>query len=98
MPATSIIPSSPGICSTNSTTACTTISSKCLSVPRRIAAAQRPEKGVGETSALSVREQIEREILEGGPMPFSRYMQICLYDPSQGYYSRNAEQFGKAGD
>jgi len=25
-------------------------------------------------------------------------MQICLYDPSDGYYSRNAEQFGKAGD
>ncbi len=25
-------------------------------------------------------------------------MQVCLYDPSQGYYSRNAEQFGKAGD
>jgi SAM-dependent MidA family methyltransferase len=25
-------------------------------------------------------------------------MEICLYDPAQGYYSRNAEQFGKAGD
>ncbi|MFZ3264421.1 MAG: SAM-dependent methyltransferase [Terriglobales bacterium] len=25
-------------------------------------------------------------------------MEICLYDPSEGYYSRNAEQFGKAGD
>ncbi len=25
-------------------------------------------------------------------------MQICLYDPSHGYYSRNADQFGKAGD
>jgi len=31
-------------------------------------------------------------------MPFSRYMQICLYDSSHGYYSANAEQFGKAGD
>src|ERR1700688_1461145 len=31
-------------------------------------------------------------------MPFSRYMEICLYDPAHGYYSRNAEQFGKAGD
>jgi len=47
---------------------------------------------------LSVREQIEQEIRQRGPMPFSRYMQICLYDPSSGYYSRNAEQFGKAGD
>jgi len=45
-----------------------------------------------------VRQQIEREIRERGPMPFSRYMEICLYDPSHGYYSRNAEQFGKAGD
>jgi SAM-dependent MidA family methyltransferase len=47
---------------------------------------------------VSVREQIEREIRQRGPMPFSRYMQICLYDPAHGYYSRNAEQFGKAGD
>jgi SAM-dependent MidA family methyltransferase len=47
---------------------------------------------------VSVREQVEREIRERGPIPFSRYMQICLYDPTAGYYSRNAEQFGKAGD
>jgi SAM-dependent MidA family methyltransferase len=25
-------------------------------------------------------------------------METCLYDPEQGYYSRNVEQFGKAGD
>lgn len=31
-------------------------------------------------------------------MPFSRYMEICLYDATSGYYSRNAEQFGKTGD
>jgi SAM-dependent MidA family methyltransferase len=47
---------------------------------------------------LSLRDQIEREIRERGPIPFSRYMEICLYDPVSGYYSRNAEQFGKAGD
>ncbi len=47
---------------------------------------------------MSLREQIEREIRERGPIPFSRYMQLCLYDPAQGYYSRNSEQFGKAGD
>jgi SAM-dependent MidA family methyltransferase len=47
---------------------------------------------------LSVREQVEREIRQRGPIPFSRYMQICLYDPAHGYYSVNAEQFGKAGD
>jgi SAM-dependent MidA family methyltransferase len=45
-----------------------------------------------------LRRKIEAEILERGPIPFSRYMEICLYDPELGYYSRNAAQFGKAGD
>ena len=46
----------------------------------------------------ALREKIEQEIGEHGPIPFSRYMELCLYDPEHGYYSRNAEQFGKAGD
>jgi SAM-dependent MidA family methyltransferase len=41
---------------------------------------------------------MEREIRKRGPIPFSRYMELCLYDRDHGYYSRNAEQFGKAGD
>jgi SAM-dependent MidA family methyltransferase len=45
-----------------------------------------------------LREKIEQEIRERGPHPFSRYMELCLYDPELGYYARNAEQFGKAGD
>jgi SAM-dependent MidA family methyltransferase len=56
------------------------------------------ERETSEANAVSLREQIEREIRECGPIPFSRYMEICLYDPAQGYYSVNAEQFGKAGD
>jgi SAM-dependent MidA family methyltransferase len=47
---------------------------------------------------VTLRHKIEQEIRERGPIPFSRYMQLCLYDPELGYYSRNAEQFGKAGD
>ncbi len=47
---------------------------------------------------MSLRPRIEQEIREHGPIPFSRYMAMCLYDPELGYYSRNAEQFGKAGD
>ena len=31
-------------------------------------------------------------------MPFSRYMEMCLYDPELGYYMRREEQFGKGGD
>ena len=45
-----------------------------------------------------LRDRIAEEFLRHGPIPFSRYMGICLYDPTEGYYSRNAEQFGKAGD
>jgi len=45
-----------------------------------------------------LRQKIEQEIRERGPVPFSRYMELCLYDSEFGYYSRNAEQFGKAGD
>jgi SAM-dependent MidA family methyltransferase len=45
-----------------------------------------------------LRHLIEQEIRELGPIPFSRYMELCLYHPELGYYSRNAEQFGKAGD
>ena len=46
----------------------------------------------------ALREKIEQEIRERGPIPFSRYMELCLYDPELGYYTRNAAQFGKAGD
>ncbi len=47
---------------------------------------------------MSLRPIIEQEIREHGPIPFSRYMELCLYHPELGYYSRYAEQFGKAGD
>jgi SAM-dependent MidA family methyltransferase len=47
---------------------------------------------------VNLRQKIGQEIREHGPIPCSRYMELCLYDPELGYYSRNAEQFGKAGD
>lgn len=46
----------------------------------------------------ALRQEIEQEIRERGPIPFSRYMEMCLYHPEFGFYSRNAAQFGKAGD
>jgi SAM-dependent MidA family methyltransferase len=45
-----------------------------------------------------LREKIEAEIRANGPIRFSRYMELCLYDPELGYYSRDTELFGKAGD
>ena len=47
---------------------------------------------------MTLRQKIEQEIRERGPIPFSRYMELCLYDPELGYYSRDVEKFGKSGD
>src|SRR3984957_3617992 len=47
---------------------------------------------------VTLRQKIEEEIRERGPIPFSRYMELCLYDLELGYYSRSAAQFGRAGD
>jgi len=54
------------------------------------------ESGVPHKSRL--RQRIADEIRRDGPIPFSRYMEMCLYEPDLGYYSRSREQFGKAGD
>lgn len=34
----------------------------------------------------------------GGAIPFSRYMELCLYAPGLGYYSAGSRKFGPAGD
>jgi SAM-dependent MidA family methyltransferase len=47
---------------------------------------------------VSLRQIIADEIRRDGPMRFSRYMELCLFHPELGYYSRATEQFGKAGD
>jgi SAM-dependent MidA family methyltransferase len=47
---------------------------------------------------VNLRQKIEEEIGRRGPLPFSRYMEMCLYDPEMGYYASHAQQFGKAGD
>jgi SAM-dependent MidA family methyltransferase len=41
---------------------------------------------------------IRNEIAARGPMPFSRYMELCLYAPGLGYYSAGKTKFGPAGD
>jgi SAM-dependent MidA family methyltransferase len=47
---------------------------------------------------LGLRQRIVEEVGRKGPIPFSRYMELCLYEPELGYYSRPREKFGKAGD
>jgi SAM-dependent MidA family methyltransferase len=36
--------------------------------------------------------------LQGGWIPFSRFMELALYAPGLGYYSAGASKFGEAGD
>jgi len=47
---------------------------------------------------VNLREIIATEIRACGPIPFSRYMDLCLYHSELGYYARQQEKFGKAGD
>ena len=53
--------------------------------------------------ALAHSEQlaglIRQEIRDnGGTLPFSRYMELCLYSPGYGYYSAGSQKFGAGGD
>jgi SAM-dependent MidA family methyltransferase len=45
--------------------------------------------------AAMLREEIAAN---GGAIPFSRYMELCLYTPGWGYYSAGASKFGASGD
>ena len=47
---------------------------------------------------MTLRSRIFEEIAARGPIPFSRYMELCLYAPGLGFYERSGEIFGKAGD
>lgn len=50
------------------------------------------------SEANPLRQRIVELIRREGPIPFSRYMAMCLYEPELGYYMRPREQFGKGGD
>lgn len=46
----------------------------------------------------ALSERIAEEIAANGPMPFSRFMQLALYEPRYGYYMAGRHKFGPAGD
>ncbi len=43
-------------------------------------------------------DEILGEIRARGPMPFRRYMELCLYHPQWGYYTSGKNRFGREGD
>lgn len=45
-----------------------------------------------------LKEIIHDEIRRDGPIPFSRFMELCLYHPQKGYYRKNFLPIGKSGD
>lgn len=46
-----------------------------------------------------LRQLILRDIaMQGGWIPFSRFMELALYAPGLGYYTAGARKFGSAGD
>ena len=45
-----------------------------------------------------LRDVIRQEIRAEGPMPFSRYMEMALYQPGLGYYSAGLHKLGEKGD
>lgn len=48
--------------------------------------------------ANTLKDILRREIREKGPIPFSRFMEVCLYHPEQGYYQRPESVTGRTGD
>lgn len=48
--------------------------------------------------SLALSKKIRREIGVDGFIPFSRYMEMALYEPGLGYYSAGLHKLGKSGD
>ena len=48
--------------------------------------------------SAELHNRICAEILSDGAMPFSRYMEMALYEPGLGYYSAGLHKLGEAGD
>ncbi len=47
---------------------------------------------------LSLAEQIDRQIIQSGPISIATYMGLCLSHPRSGYYAGQRDPLGAAGD
>jgi SAM-dependent MidA family methyltransferase len=70
----------------------------CFHIPISMSRLPAPD-----VDALAHSERLRAVIQEqifaaGGAIPFSRYMELCLYAPGLGYYSAGATKFGSDGD
>lgn len=53
---------------------------------------------MNSTPMTPLAELIHEQIRRNGPLAFSRFVELALYQPGQGYYARSRDPFGKAGD
>jgi SAM-dependent MidA family methyltransferase len=61
--------------------------------------ARLPEPSADERAHSDRLLQLLRGLITAhGPLPFSQYMERCLYAPGLGYYSAGRTKFGAAGD
>ena len=65
--------------------------------PKSLATLPEPPDELKQLSD-ELRDVIRQEIRTGGPMPFSRYMEMALYQPGLGYYSAGLHKLGEKGD
>ncbi len=49
-------------------------------------------------STSDLVDRITGEIESHGPIPFARFMELALYEPSFGYYRKDPQPFGVSGD
>ena len=63
-------------------------------MPSRLPEPSADERAHSDHLLQLLREQIASH----GPLPFSQYMERCLYAPGLGYYSAGKTKFGAAGD
>jgi SAM-dependent MidA family methyltransferase len=63
-------------------------------MPSRLPEPDADERAHSDRLLQLLREQI----VSHGPLPFSQYMERCLYAPGLGYYSAGKTKFGAAGD
>ena len=48
--------------------------------------------------STELADTIRARIGRNGPIPFSEYMEMALYEPGMGYYSAGLQKFGEGGD
>jgi SAM-dependent MidA family methyltransferase len=58
----------------------------------------RPVKTTYPEENLDLKEIIIERIRKQGRIPFSEFMEFCLYHPLHGYYQTGRERIGKRGD